>query len=76
MRIRDLIEQAIQTKLPGVNKAKLRTRVKRRRPVPSDQEQMDAAANEHRVDIAPPEAPPDAACRELHGTPWVPPTFT
>lgn len=71
MRIRDLIEASPVTKLPGLKQAEIRTR---RRP-PTDQEEMDAGANEHRVEIAPPEAPPDAAFKEIHGTPWIPPAY-
>jgi hypothetical protein len=72
MRIRDLIESPLRTKLPTFNKTAIRAR---RCQPPTEQEQMDAAASEHRVDVAPPEAPPDAAFMELHGTPWIPPTY-
>lgn len=67
MRFRDLLEE-FQTRYVSARDSALRG-------LPTGQEDMDAAAREHQVDIKPPEAPPDAAFKELHGTPWVPPAY-
>lgn len=67
MRFRDLLEE-FQTRYVSPRASALCSQ-------PIGQEDMDAVAREHQVDIEPPEAPPDAAFKELHGTPWVPPAY-
>ena len=72
MRIRDLIEYPFPSTLANAQRIAIRAQSR----LPTDQEQMDAVANEHKIDVEPAQPPADAAFNEIHGgPPWVRPGY-